>query len=699
MHHTRYTVAGACICAALAGCGTDHYTPQEDLNTRPAWLSASVTRADYDGASDDLLTAGLGVSGLKLATAPAIADPANPTSAELRRLAIYTNYRALVDITVNGGFSRLYGPNIDLTGNDTLGEGKIAGTEYLAYTDDGSGHDNVALMVQVPASFDAKSPCIVTATSSGSRGVYGAISAAGEWGLKRGCAVAYTDKGSGNGAHELDSNTVTLLDGRLTKADVAGKNAHFAADLTDAARQAFSTTNPFRYAFKHAHSQRNPEKDWGRYTLNAVEFAFWVLNERYGTPATYTPGALVRTVVPSNTLVIAASVSNGGGAAIAAAEQDTAGLIDAVVVGEPQLYPPAPAGMVIQQGATVQPVTGLPLYDYFTYANLLQPCAAQAPSNASQPYGVTVLATQAANRCAALAGAGLVTGATTAEQAEDAKLRLRAYGWLPDSDLLHASHFGLNATMGVALTYANAYAKASVTDMLCGYSFATTNASGVPTAPATSPMAKIFGLGNGVPPTSGINVVTALASNGPINYTLAASPSTGKADYDFDGAQCLRKLLTTNATVQKSVGEIRRSADLHGKPALIVHGRSDALVPVNHSSRAYYAANQIVEGAKSGLHYIEVTNANHFDAFLSVPGYDTRLIPLHYYGQQALNAMWAHLKQGAALPPSQVVRTTPRGGSPGAAPAIASSNLPPIQASPAAADAITVAGKTLTVPD
>ena len=34
------------------------------------------------------------------------------------------------------------------------------------------------------------------ATSSGSRGVYGAIST-GEWGLKKGCAVAYTDKGAG----------------------------------------------------------------------------------------------------------------------------------------------------------------------------------------------------------------------------------------------------------------------------------------------------------------------------------------------------------------------------------------------------------------------------------------------------------------------------------------------------------------------
>ncbi len=40
--------------------------------------------------------------------------------------------------------------------------------------------------------------------------------------------------------------------------------------------------------------------------------------------------------------------------------------------------------------------------------------------------------------------------------------------------------------------------------------------------------------------------------------------------------------------------------------------------------------------------------------------------------------MWNHLRNGAALPPSQVVRTTPRGGTPGAAPPITTANLPPI---------------------
>ena len=85
-------------------------------------------------------------------------------------------------------------------------------------------------MVQIPASFNAGGACIVTATSSGSRGVYGAIGSAGEWGLKRGCVVAYTDKGTGTGVHDLATDTVNLQNGVRTGAAAAGKNSNFTAD-------------------------------------------------------------------------------------------------------------------------------------------------------------------------------------------------------------------------------------------------------------------------------------------------------------------------------------------------------------------------------------------------------------------------------------------------------------------------------------
>ena len=129
------------------------------------------------------------------------------------------------------------------------------------------------------------------------------------------------------------------------------------------------------------------------------------------------------------------------------------------------------------------------------------------------------------------------------------------------------------------------------------------------------------------------------------------------------------------------VKETLRSANLHGKPAIIVAGRADALVPVNFNARPYFGENKIVEGAASKLSYIEVLNAQHFDAFIdnaAIPGYDVAFVPLHYYFLQAMDRMWATLTQNAPLPPSQVVRTTPRGGTPGAAPQITTANVPAI---------------------
>src|SRR5438132_5512130 len=136
------------LALALAGC---HSTP--DYNTLPTFVTGTIVKNTYDGSTNDLLTGGLGKSGLAGAAPTTFANANAPTTAELRTLAIYRNYNALVDITAGGGYGVLYGPNIDTSGNDTLGEGKIAGDEWLAYDDDGTGTKNVTMMVQVPASF------------------------------------------------------------------------------------------------------------------------------------------------------------------------------------------------------------------------------------------------------------------------------------------------------------------------------------------------------------------------------------------------------------------------------------------------------------------------------------------------------------------------------------------------------------------
>ena len=390
----KFLFRAALVTAAigtLAACGSDDDAPGAPptvpvpppaVNTKPGYVGP-VTTTTYNGTTDDLLTAGLGWDGL-MGAAPAVSTPA--TAAELRRLAIHTNYRALVDMTANGGYGRLYGPNVSLTGTVTTipGAGKVAGTEYIAYSLDATGKAAATLMVQIPvATFNVANPCIVTAASSGSRGVYGAVSLAAEWGLKRGCAIAYTDKGTGNGAHELGSNTITQIDGTTANATTAANASLFTANVSAADLATYNVSFPNRYAYKHAHSQANPEKDWGRFTLQAVEFALWALNEQFAPAVTGGKGVVYRA---DNTFVIASSASNGGGASLMAAEQDSTGLIDGVVVGEPQINVRASslANVAVARGGTTYAASavGRPLYDYTSLANLLQPCAAYATSGA-----------------------------------------------------------------------------------------------------------------------------------------------------------------------------------------------------------------------------------------------------------------------------------------------------------------------------
>jgi len=255
-------------------------------------------------------------------------------------------------------------------------------------------------------------------------------------------------------------------------------------------------------------------------------------------------------------------------------------------------------------------------------------------------------------------------------------------------------------------TFANALSRASVKDNLCGYSFAGTTAAGVLSTVAPSALAQMFATGNGVPPSSGVQLINNNHPGGPVRDLVSNSPSSGLPDFNLDGALCLRNLVIGSDAaalkLQAGVNETRHKGNLRGKPAIIVHGRSDALLPVSHTSRPYFALNKVTEGAASKLSYIEVTNAQHFDSFIGLPtvlpGYDTRYVPLHVYLNRALDAVYDHLKSGKALPASQVVRTVVRGGTAGAAPAITAANVPTIATTPAATDAISFVGSTVTIP-
>lgn len=665
------------VVSAVALAGNAVARP-EKFGSKPSFIG-EITVNTYDGLSDDLLTAGLGRTGLASAAPPALVDPAKPTAAELRRLAIYNNYRALVDTTAGGGYGTLYGPNVNSAGVATDAEGRIAGTEYIAYSDDGSGRQNVTMMVQVPSSFDKARPCIVTATSSGSRGIYGAIGTSGEWGLKNGCAVAYTDKGTGNGIHDLQNDMVSLQDGTRSDAAAAGDASQFTAGLTEAERKAFITAFPNRFAVKHAHSRQNPEKDWGKWTLQSVEFAFHVLNQQFR-----------KRFNQPNTITIASSVSNGGGAALAAAEHDTRDLIDGVAVAEPNVVPQPNDALTIRRGDKTMVGTGRHFMDYFTIANLYQPCAALA-SPATNTFNL-INAGIATNRCEALREHGLISGTTPAEMGASAMDALIAAGYEPETAPLHASMFSF-ATPAIITTYSNTYGRFSVTDNLCNWSF-----SG---APNLLPIA--FGIGNGIPPTAGIGIVKNNSVGGVAPLATSVSVSTGKQDYDIDGAFCAQDLVTCGSTnamrVQNGMQEIRRTGDLNGKPAIIVHGRADALIPVGFTSRPYFGLNKMAEGKESKLSYVEVTNAQHFDAFLPFPGFAANYIPMHRYFIQAMDMMYAHLKSNAALPQSQVVRTTPRGMTGTTVNPISIDNVPPIAIRPRQDDLITFSKNTVAIPD
>jgi hydroxybutyrate-dimer hydrolase len=490
-------------------------------------------------------------------------------------------------------------------------------------------------------------------------------------------------------------------------------------------------------AFKHAHSQQNPEADWGKNTLQAVVFALYALNEQFGTPIG--KSGFKRIVLDRrNTMVIASAISNGGTGGLAAAEQDRFDLIDGVAVTEPNAQPDELHGLRIQQGATAVETIGKPLYDYFTYANLYQPCAALAPAAAGAPafafLGIPNAA-GAANRCAGLKAKGLLSAGDLAGQATEALEKLRGYGWGTESDVLHASHYRF-ATNAIAVTYSNAYGRFSVADNVCGFSFANTEGAGNVAAQNPLLQPTIFATGNGVPPTSGVNIVYNDSLGGAKLDLLAVSPSTGAADFALDGAICHRNLvegrdIVTGAPltgalkeasdrVRAGIEEVLLDADLDGKPALIVAGRADALVPVNHAARAYFGASQLEgrghghrhwhhgkrdRGENRNVRYIEVTNAQHFDAFLAggavFGGYEKRFVPLHVYLIRSLDWMYDHLKSGKKLPPSQVVRAVPRCPDPtcAAAPAITPANVPEISANPPAGDLITMSRRTLHVPE
>lgn len=675
----------------------------------PPVVQGSIKVTAYDGISDDLLSAGLNLAGLVSAVPPGFVDPLNPTPAELRRRAIYNNYRGIVDPVPGGGMGLLWGPQSAGTpGFSGVPFGLIPGVEYKAYLrgDSRHGHvDNIPAAVQIPRHFDPQKPCIVAASPSGSRSVYGGIAIA-EWALFKGCAVALPGKGTDTGFHLLGADSaayaVNDLDGVYGSADEIGDDAQFA--LRPSRRlDEYVAANPNRIATKHAHSQVNPERLWGEYALQGIEFAIWALNDHFDRRG-------ADRFDRKNTIVISAGASNGGGMALRALEADGKGLIDGVVVTEPNIQPRAGRSSIRVGGEPAFDPRGRSLYDSITLMSVYAACAAHATGAA----GTVLFGPQAAgaSRCVSLREKGLIGGDTLAEQAASALAVIRAHGYAAAQDWGIASHDTLGLWRSLQATYANAHGRFAVQDNLCGISFAAIDAAGRPAPMTPANVKKLFADSSGVPATGGVMLIADAAANGPIVEGAATvSRSTGRTDLNIDSALCFRSLETgegldgrgwaDHARVRSGTREVETTARLHGRPAIIIHGRRDALVFPTLHSRAYYALNQEEERGKSRLSYIEVTTGQHFDAFISSLFFGpsgVQFAPLHYYFVQAMDNMYAHLTAGAPLLASQVVRPTPRGVQP-YTPANVPLLLPAAKTAPAAGDRITFDDRVLFIPE
>ncbi|GAB1407717.1 D-(-)-3-hydroxybutyrate oligomer hydrolase [Thermomonas brevis] len=585
-HCARAAAVAALSAALLSACATTSDTPRDAA-------MFSERRATEHRAGDDLLTAGLGLAGLRAMVPPAFADAAHPTASELRRRALWANWRGIADLAPGGGYGEVYGS-----------VAAVPGREFSAFARVPGARQPHRVLLQLPDAFDAGKRCVVVAASSGSRGIYGAIAVAGAWGLPRGCAVAYTDKGAGTDYFDLDAGQGIAADGRVAATDAA-----LAFKPAPAAGSGV--------AYKHAHSQDNPEADWGRHVKQAAQFALATLDEQLPQQAPFTFG---------NTRVIAVGISNGGGAVLRAAELD-GDWLDAVVAGEPNV-------LVEGNGARS-------LYDYTTEAALLMPCALPALGLPAMPGSEA--------RCAELAKRGQLQGADAAAWQQDALAKLRASGWIDAALRAGSISVAFDLWRAIGVGYASAYGRYPHDAHPCGYRYAAMGTDGVARAANDAERAAWAADASGIPPGAGVGIVDPQQAG----------------DLGLAGLNCLRALWTGDgadaARVRKGVAETRAGLPRKGLPVVVVHGTDDGLVPMAFSGAPYVAA---AKAAGRDVRFWQVRNSQHFDAFLGFPQYGALYLPLLPYVYEALDRVDAHLDGKGALPADAVIATTPRAGKP-----------------------------------
>ncbi|GAB3039145.1 D-(-)-3-hydroxybutyrate oligomer hydrolase [Oleiagrimonas citrea] len=585
--------------AALTACSAPS-TPREEAMSLD-FLSGPVRVTDHRG-DDDLLSAGLGLKGLAGAPTP-FAEADAPTPAELRRRAILMSWKGIADLGPLGGYGRVYG-----------GVPDVPGREYTAFARLPDAHAPHRVLLQAPDAFDKQARCLIVTASSGSRGVYGAISLAGAFGLPRGCAVAYTDKGTGSGYFDTATGTGVALDGTRARAGEAALEFEPRAYDADAG-----------VAVKHMHSGDNPEADWGRDVLQAARFGLAMLDRAYPDQAPFTP---------ENTRIIAAGLSNGGGAVLQAAGLDHDGLLDAVMAMEPNVHLSG---------------RGRALYDYATEAALWMPCALTDARFDDAPLARTEGKPPAhwLARCASLHAQGRLRAGTQTEQAAEALAHLHAQGWTDAVLSTAASTTAFDAWRSVAAGYASAYLRREVGQMPCGFRYDAMDMRGQPTTANPALRAAWWSDASGIPPGAGVGLFGGLDAS---------------ADPTLDSLECLRALWSGSddeaVRLHASVDALAAQLPRASLPIWVVHGADDGLIPTAFTSEPYVDWLR-AEGRTP--RYWKVPHAQHFDAFLALPEFGAAHVPLMPYGYAALDALYRHVVAGEALSDAPMPKPSPRG--------------------------------------
>ena len=429
---------------------------------------------------------------------------------ELRRRAIWSNWRGIADLAPGGGY-----------GSAVRQHAGGARARVLRVRD-GAGANAAASRAGAGArcASIAASAAWWSTASSGSRGIYGAIAVAGAWGLPKGCAVAYTDKGAGTDYSTSMPVGPTAL-GR-------GERLAF---VPDASRSG---------------------------VLQARAFAGQP-GGRLGPPREAGGGiraAGARRGVPDAGAVHLRQHARDRGRHLQRRRRGAARGGTAKATG---WTPWSPASRTSTSKAAA------PLYDYTTEAALLMPCALlrlvarslpQSPMR-RQVARVGGIALRIAARRRACCRATM-----RRRRRRRAHDKLHANGWTDAAMRAGALSVDFDLWRAVAVTYASAYGRYGVGEHPCGYGFSAQNTDFTPRAATAGRTAAWWSDASGIPPGAGV---------GHHRSRKLAAP-----DSALPGVQCLRALWDGQGAdaerVRAGVAAVRAQAPRKGLPVLVVHG-------------------------------------------------------------------------------------------------------------------------------